>query len=564
MSFRTRLFLAFSLAVLIPLVVLAFGVRREMERRLTGEYRRRVAGEVESVRADLDRESGDVAARLEALAGELSAENRFRLAVIQRDRGARRYLLDWAGNAMRLSGLSMLQLQDSAGRILSSGHFRNQYDEVQPALPRLLATTRAVALVRVRTPETTLIALSRVDSFRVAGASFTLAGGTAVGEGLLRRLTADPDLTIALQVPRESKDRSTAAVVAELPVPYLDLTPGAPAQVDTARLVVTQSGGALVALKRSIDTWFLVALAATVALALVVAAWLSSRVSRPLRQLAEKTAAIDLDRLDQDFSSDREDEIGALSRLLGAMTDRLRIGTGRLREAERRIAMGDLARQVNHDIKNGLVPIRNVIRHLTQVAEERPDTLKTVLQERQSTLDAGIAYLENLARNYARLSPALNRESCEVNSVIDEVLRAVPPGRVTLQRALAIGLPPVVADRLVLRRILENLVGNAVESLAEGTAGSVTVSSEAIRGDGGGTRVRVVVADTGRGMTRDQLDRAFNDFYTTKQGGTGLGLSIVKRLVLDLEGTLRIDTEPGAGTRVVVELPAGAGEADRG
>jgi signal transduction histidine kinase len=565
MSFRARLFLAFSLAVLVPLGLLAFGVRREMERRLTAEYQRRVAGGIESVRADLDRESGDVAARIAALAAELAGENRFRLAVIQNDPQARRYLLDWAGNAMRLSGLSMLQLQDSSGRILSSGHFRNEYDRVEPALPRLLATTGAVALARVRTPEAPLIALARVDSLRVAGSRFSLAGGTAVGDRLLRRLTTDPDLTVTLVIPGQAATgRSRAEVVGELPVSYLDVTPGAPARVDTVRLVVTQSAGTLVALRRSIDAWFLVALAATVGLALAGAAWLSSRISRPLSQLAEKTSAIDLDRLDQDFSSDRGDEIGALSRLLGAMTDRLRIGAGRLREAERRIAMGDLARQVNHDIKNGLIPIRNVLRHITQVAEERPETLKAVLEERRGTLDSGITYLENLARNYARLSPALTRESCQVNAVVDEVIRAVPPGRATLHGVLAERLPPVLADRLVLRRILENLVGNAVESLAAGPPGTVTVSSEAIAGDGRGTRVRVTVADTGPGMSRAQLDRAFDDFYTTKEGGTGLGLSIVKRLVLDLEGTLRVDTEPGAGTRVVVELPALTDGADTG
>jgi signal transduction histidine kinase len=56
-------------------------------------------------------------------------------------------------------------------------------------------------------------------------------------------------------------------------------------------------------------------------------------------------------------------------------------------------------------------------------------------------------------------------------------------------------------------------------------------------------------------MTRAELDRAFDDFYTTKTGGTGLGLSIVRRLVLDLGGSLRIDTEPGAGTRATVEIP---------
>jgi len=59
-------------------------------------------------------------------------------------------------------------------------------------------------------------------------------------------------------------------------------------------------------------------------------------------------------------------------------------------------------------------------------------------------------------------------------------------------------------------------------------------------------------------MTRKQLDQAFDDFYTTKPGGTGLGLSIVRRLILDLTGTLRVETSPGAGTSVIIELPAAA------
>ncbi|HET9041020.1 MAG TPA: ATP-binding protein, partial [Gemmatimonadales bacterium] len=72
-------------------------------------------------------------------------------------------------------------------------------------------------------------------------------------------------------------------------------------------------------------------------------------------------------------------------------------------------------------------------------------------------------------------------------------------------------------------------------------------------------QVRVTVTDTGPGMSRAELDRAFDDFHTTKEGGTGLGLSIVRRLVLDLGGSLRIETAPGAGTRAIVELPVRAG-----
>src|SRR6185436_3855019 len=107
--------------------------------------------------------------------------------------------------------------------------------------------------------------------------------------------------------------------------------------------------------------------------------------------------------------------IGSLSRLLREMTERLRSGTARLREAERRATVGDLARQLNHDIKNGLVPVRNVFRHLAQVARDDPSSLPAVLLERQGTIEAGISYLENLARNYARLSPVLDRQTSDLN-----------------------------------------------------------------------------------------------------------------------------------------------------
>jgi signal transduction histidine kinase len=286
-----------------------------------------------------------------------------------------------------------------------------------------------------------------------------------------------------------------------------------------------------------------------------LAAWLSRLISRPLTELADKTAAIDLDRLDQDFATDRVDDIGALSRLLGAMTARLRAGASRLREAERRVAMGDLARQVNHDIKNGLAPIRNVLRHLEEVARDRPESLPGVFEERRATLTSSVTYLDTLARNYAKLSPGAMPEACDVNEMVTEVARAFG-GTGAVRTRLASGLPSAAADRLMLRRVLENLVGNAADGATSGSAGEVVVTTERVTRDGAAA-VRITIADNGPGMTRAELDRAFDDFYTTKAGGTGLGLSIVRRLILDLGGALRIDTEPGSGTRATVDVPAG-------
>jgi signal transduction histidine kinase len=556
MSFRSRAFAALTAAALVPLAVLAFGVRREMSRRLSDEDVRRGEAAVAALRDDLSRQSETVAARLVTLRGELQRDNRLRLALLDGDPTARRALLDLAGPSMRAAGLDLLQIQDSGGRILSSGHFRNEFDRVVPELPRALTQAGAApVLVRARTADTAVVVLARMDSVRVAGGRLTLAGGVGIEPDLRRQLARDGDLALTVAYPGSAAaadaDRTTVGTLA---LPFLDLT-AAPPGADSARLIVTRSAGALIELRRSVDRWFLAALAATVALALLAAGWLASRISRPLTELAEQTAGIDLERLDQTFASDRDDEIGALAGVLGAMTDRLRLGAVRLREAERRVATGDLARQVNHDVKNGLVPIRNVLRHLAQVARDEPQALARVFEERRGTLESSLEYLDTLARNYARLSPAMERAPCDVNAVVEEVVRGTGNARAALRSATDPALPLVPADPLVLRRIIENLVGNAVDSVSGIDDGVVTVGTEWVGARGGGALVRLTVADTGPRMSRTDLDRAFDDFRTTKAGGTGLGLSIVRRLVLDLGGAFRIETAPGAGTRAIVDLP---------
>ena len=550
MTFRARLLLGFGAVVLVPLTVFGWRIRAVMTNRVTAEYQQRVAALVSVIRADLDRQSAGIALRLGALRDAIVQDNEFRRATVQG--GDRSHLLDYAGDAMRLAGLSLLQIQDETGRIVSSGHFRNEYDQSDPALPRLLAAAPAgTALVEARTAEAPFLALARVDSVRVRGRLFTLVGGMAVDSTFLARLTPDSELTVAVALPSDTSSAVDPAtqVVGALDVPFV--TPGDSARLLPARIVVSHSLASLAALRRGVALSFLLAVLVTGLIALLLASWLSTRISRPLTELAAKTADVDMDRLDVAFDSDRPDEIGALSRLLGAMTERLRAGAARLREAERRLAMGDLARQVNHDVKNGLIPIRNVFRHFAQAAGEGADQLAAAFQDRQATVESSIAYLETLASNYARLYPQPARESCDVNAVVRETVNRVgETGQADLRLELGEALRPVRTDPLVLRRILENLIGNAVDSLAA-RAGNVTVST----GANGAAGVRITVADTGKGMTQAELNRAFDDFYTTKPGGTGLGLSIVRRLVLDANGTLRVETEPGAGSRFIVDLP---------
>ena len=557
MTFRARILLGFAAVVLVPLAVFGGRIRAEMASRLTGEYQRRVQALVAVIRADLERQGAGIASRLDALRDAVAGDNRLRVAALQGTE--RTYLLDYAGNAMRLAGLSLLQIQDDQGRIISSGHFRNEYDRLDPTWPRLLAAAPGgTALVEARTAEASLLALARVDSFAFGVRRFTLVGGVAVDSTFLARLAPDPELTVSVRLPPDTlaAPDAGAQVVGSVPVPFI--AAGDTAVLGEARILVTHSLAPLTGLRRRVDVAFLVAVLVTAMIALLLAGWLSVRISRPLTELARRTSEIDVDRLDVAFQSDRADEIGSLTRLLGAMTERLRAGAAKLREAERRIAVGDLARQVNHDIKNGLIPIRNVLRHLGQAAGESPDALAAAFRDREGTAESSISYLENLASRYARLypQPAPTPEPYDLNAVVRETLgRIAATGGAELRAELAEGLPRVRIDALVLRRILENLVGNAVDSL-DSRPGTVTVSTGSCGAPDGAPSVRMTVADSGRGMAKAELERAFDDFYTTKPGGTGLGLSIVRRLVLDANGVLRVETEPGVGSKFIVELPA--------
>ena len=133
MKFRTRLLISFGVVVLIPLLVFGLGIRWEMARRVTGEDQRRVRALAGVINADIAREDDRIRGRLAALKRALDDDYKFRGVVVRGD--DRGYALDYAGNAMRVAGLDFLQIQDDEGRIVSSGHFRNEFDRLGPALP---------------------------------------------------------------------------------------------------------------------------------------------------------------------------------------------------------------------------------------------------------------------------------------------------------------------------------------------------------------------------------------------------------------------------------------------
>ena len=202
MSLRLRILLASLLLVLLPLVLLTVGIRLEMKERLTTQYTRRVGTLMGVIQDDLVERSREMGESLDALKARIADDNRFRLAAVDGLDTERSYLLDYAGRTMSLMGLSMLQIQDARGRILSSGHFRNEYDRLERGLPRTLRQAPShTALVRARRPEGDYLVLARAEDFDLAGRGFSVVGGIEVDRRFLSGLARGKELAVSLIYP---------------------------------------------------------------------------------------------------------------------------------------------------------------------------------------------------------------------------------------------------------------------------------------------------------------------------------------------------------------------------
>lgn len=538
MSLRLRLLLALVLLAGLALLTLGLGVRQEMSRRLTREHQERLSTLTDIVHADLKARDRDLSDRLTALCRRLESDNDIRNAIGQGEN-----LPGYASETMALMGLDMLRIADNeTGRIISSGHYRQEHGVIDWSLKsRLAATANGGGLLRVRSPEGEFLVWGRADSLQLQGKRLLLTAGFAVDSDLLGDLSRGLDLAL-LGVGKPMGEAATAATH------FLDSLELAQGGGSPATLQLGLSRSQIEGLRRQVNAWILALLLAAFLTSLALAFWLSERISRPIIELAGKTASIDLDSLDADFASERRDEVGTLGRFLSEMTARLRRSAESLREAERRATLGDFARQINHDLRNGFTPIRNVVRHLSEILEKDPETLVKIYSERRRTLESSLAYLEDLAGKYSRISRQQASEPCDLNVI----LREMSGDRVTLR--LEPALPRVSADPIGLRRIAENLISNARDSLSS-EEGEVVVATAAKK-DEYGLQVELRVSDNGSGMDAATRERIFDDFFTTRENGTGLGLSIVRRLVADFGGSLSAESEPEEGSCFTVILPA--------
>jgi signal transduction histidine kinase len=134
------------------------------------------------------------------------------------------------------------------------------------------------------------------------------------------------------------------------------------------------------------------------------------------------------------------------------------------------------------------------------------------------------------------------------------VRRAADRAKVTIETTIPDRLPLIFCDENQIIEALLNMLMNAIEAMTGGGTLTVCASATAI-GDGDPDLIDITIADSGPGMSRAELARVFERYYTTKASGTGLGLAIVQRIINSYEGTVNASSEPGIGTTLRVQLP---------
>jgi signal transduction histidine kinase/FixJ family two-component response regulator len=237
-------------------------------------------------------------------------------------------------------------------------------------------------------------------------------------------------------------------------------------------------------------------------------------------------------------------------------------------QRERLQALRQMASGIAHDFNNVLVPIAGfsdlLVAH-PQTLDDRPKTGRYLGLIRTAAHEA-VKLVHRLREFYRSRDDTDWYEAIDLNQLVGQTIAAIEPRwreqararglEVRVETALGT-VPAVTGDAGQLRDVVTNLLVNAVDAMP--TGGTVTVATSLVEGDPGqATRVRLTVRDTGAGMTDEVRHRCVEPFFTTKgERGTGLGLAVTLGIVRRHEGTIEIQSEPGVGTQVLVDLPVG-------
>ncbi len=309
-------------------------------------------------------------------------------------------------------------------------------------------------------------------------------------------------------------------------------------------------------LKSEIST-FLIAFINIYVFLIIIGLMLSLVVSkyiiRPLSLLTGNIEKLGFGRKNEKLEWSRNDEVGKLVDEYNRMVQELEKSAGLLAQSERESAWREMARQVAHEIKNPLTPMKLSVQHLQRAWKDKAPDWEDRLRRFTETMTEQIETLSQIASEFSDFAkmPAKNDEKLDIEEVIEKTLtlyQDIPSIRFVFTKS---SFPRyILADRKQMLRVFTNLINNAVYAIGEKTDGMITFSAVDEKDS-----VLITVSDNGSGISREQAGRIFQPNFTTKTSGMGLGLAIVRSIVQGAGGEILFHSEEGKGTTFMIRFP---------
>lgn len=587
MSFRRKLLLVFALTVFLSVGAVTWIVSSVTRRAFERANEDQTAALIAQFRREFNRRGDEVAHRVQTAANS-EAATRMALAL---SRGSTDYgaFVNDAKALAENQQLDFLEFVDQSGTILSSAQWPAKFgykDNSLPASPPKDAFLRQEEL-----PDGAALSLSAIRQVEIGDKPLYVIGGRRLDKDFMGSLGLPAGMR-AMLYPNLVKSFSPQLLVApsggvqqpKLLAPIIEQVQQQRQEAvalvhwsDNAAddesvhaiplngqdnqllgiLLVGNTRRPYVELRNRIRSAALLAGSAGIILAILFSGWASSRVTRPVEQLAEAAGEVASGNWNTHVPVDSSDELGALAESFNRMTEQLQEQRQQLVQAERVAAWRELARRLAHELKNPLFPLQLTVENLVRARQQNPEEFDEVFRESSSTLLAEIANLKTIISRFSEFSrmPQPQYQRVEINEIVRNVARLLQAQLQSPERApmecrleLAEALEPVAVDPELLHRAFSNLALNAMDAMPEG--GTLTLRTRQA-----GERVVMEVADTGTGLTAEECERLFTPYYTSKAHGTGLGLAIVQSIISDHGGRIAVRSEPGRGTTFTIELP---------
>jgi nitrogen fixation/metabolism regulation signal transduction histidine kinase len=304
-------------------------------------------------------------------------------------------------------------------------------------------------------------------------------------------------------------------------------------------------------------------LGAAVVICMVGGIYLARRLVRRIHELSAATAQVAEGDLSVRVDPGTEDEVGHLVASFNRMVSELSDNRARIEYLQKISAWQEMARRLAHEIKNPLTPIQLAAQQVKEKYAGDDPAFQALLDQSSEIISEEVATLRRLTSDFAAFAklPEVSPESVELSEFLEECKTALMP--VAEQAGVSVtfedqtGGVKVSIDRIMMKRVMDNLVRNASEAL--GGLGiedpKITVRAQK-RKSKKKLEVEIRIRDNGPGILPEHHPSIFDPYFTTKSEGTGLGLAISKKIVLEHDGRIWLDDKISSGAAFIVVLPA--------